>query len=163
MAPIIKFQARQKMNNWLSKATREKMVLRDLALETASKYHQIDDWRLYRRLKNKCNKLVKIDRSNHFKSLNEVHMKNNDSASLFKLSKNRMNIKTGGQPTAFLIGGKMITAPRDVANVQIDFFQKKIEDLIKNLPNEGIDPLLILKNALIRWGAKTDARPKFLS
>ena len=126
LAPIVKYQPRRKINNWLSKTTREKMTLRDLALETASKHHQTEDWKLYRRLKNKCNKLIKLDRSNHFKSLNEVHMKNNDSASLFKLSKNRMNIKTGGQPTAFLVEGKLVTAPKEVANLQIDFFQKKI-------------------------------------
>ena len=81
------------MNNWITKVTREKMLLRDLALETATRYHQTEDWSLYRKLKNKCYKMVKTDRSEHFKNLIELHMKNNDSAKLFKLSKNRMNIK----------------------------------------------------------------------
>ena len=137
------------------------MLLRDLARETATKYLQMDDWALLKKLKSKCNRMVKNDRASHYKSLNDLYIENNDSASLFKLAKQRMNIKNGGNPTVFLKNGKMVTAPSDIANMQMDYYCEKVKKLMENLPMDGIDPLFWLKNAMTRWGSKAKLRPTF--
>ena len=140
MAPIIKLQPRNKKNVWLKKETREKIILRDIARENASKSLKEEDWKLYKKLRNKCNFLVKKDRIIHFSDLNNLHIKNKDSSSLFKLANKCMNIKNSGTLTSFLAGGKVILSPKDMANIQMHFFNDKIEKLIKNLPKITLTP-----------------------
>ena len=63
------------------------MILRDLTRETASKSKRNDDWELYKKLKNKCNRAVKNDRALHQKQIDDLHVKNRDSAGLYKTAK----------------------------------------------------------------------------
>ena len=159
MAPIIKYQPRQGAKNWLKKETRQKIHLRNLARENAAKSLNRDDWNLYRRLRNKCTQMVKNDRKSHFSNLNNKYIQNGDSSSLFALAKNRMNMLKSGPPTGFLKNGKMVSKPKEIANMQIEFFEKKVEKFIESLPNENIDPLAVLKSALLRWGDEAKKRP----
>ena len=46
--------------------------------------------------------------------------------------------------------------PTSIANMQIDYFYKKVDDLINELPVTLIDPLKVLKNAFERWKLKAD-------
>ena len=120
-----------------------------------------DNWSLFKRLRNKCSLQVKKDRSSYFSSLNKICTEKGDSASLFKLAKKLMNLKNSGTPTCFSKNGKMVTAPREIANIQLNFYIEKIEKLIQNLPNDHVDPLISLKNALRRWGMEAKKHPKF--
>ncbi len=161
MAPITKFQPRIKVNNWLMKEAREKMRLRDLARETAAKHQQRDDWKLYRKLRNKCTRMIKNDRTSHFSKINILHIENRDSANLFKVAKNRMNITNCNKPTSFLKDGKLITAPKKLADLQVEFVDEKKKKKKKNLPDERTDPQKTLKDTIIRWGENANTRKKF--
>ena len=62
----------------------------------------------------------------------------------------------------FIINGEQISAPQKLADVQLWAFKNKIEKLMQNLPTLKGDPLVLLKNALQKWGMFADRRPKFI-
>ena len=161
MAPMIKIQPRRVVTNWVTVETRKCMTLRDIARDNAAKSKRPDDWGLYKRLKNKCNRLVRNDKAQHNKKVYNLHVENRYIAGLYRTAKNSMGIKSGGKPTSFLVGGETVSAPQKVANLQMQYFHEKITKLMEDLPNSNFDPLHYLKLALARWGDKVNTRPEF--
>ena len=70
MAPLKKIQPRKNVSNWITEETRRSMRIRDIAREIASNTQRPDDWLSYKILRNRCNTLVRTDRTKHFKNLN---------------------------------------------------------------------------------------------
>ena len=55
--------------------------------------------------------------------------------------------------------GKNVTAPQKIANIQVNYFSKKVKKLMDAIPDTNLDPLCYLKNALERWGNVKTSRP----
>ena len=134
MAPMKKIQPRKRNSNWVTFLTREKMLLRDQKHFLATSTQKNEDWLDYRILRNLCTKMVKSDRKLHFQKMNKIFEEENDSKGLYNHAKNRMGVVKNGKPTFFTVEGKIITSPKMLANIQIEYFHKKIEKLTSALP-----------------------------
>ena len=76
---------------------------------------------------------------------------NNDASKLFKLTKNQLGIKTGGPPETLHMDGKKISKPKEIVEVQINYFTDKIKKLKSNIQNTNTDPLKLLRKSMEKW------------
>ena len=94
---------------------------------------------------------VKEDRNNyflkHFKNMEE----NNDLKGTYKLLKKQAGWATGGNPSSFLLDGKLETSPRKLAETQMNFFKNKTQQLLNELTITNDDPLEILNKTMEKW------------
>ena len=132
-------------------------ILRDRAVSSQSPA----DWNLFKIMKNKCTASLKRDKKQHYINLYKKFENENDVSNLYKTTKHQLGWKSGVTPESFLIDGKRISSPAQLANIQLDFFNKKVKTLIDSVPTTNRDPLSVLKSALQRWGLRADLRPEF--
>ena len=151
MAPMKKFQPRNKRSDWISEYTKVLMVRRDVTRDLAVSTSLQEHWVEYRRLRNLCNASVKTDRNSNLKSLYENLQKEKNVRGLFELTKRKMGIKRTGSPEMFILDGRQVTSPREMACIQIKTFHDKIKKLIQELPVQVNDPLHFLNRAVARW------------
>ena len=155
LAPMRKSQPRRKISRWISNSSKALIIQRDIARDIAVISSQEEDWGTYRRLRNRCNKNIKKDRRDNQKEIFKKCQDNKDSKGLFRYTKKKMGWKVGGTPQVFQIDGKMITNPTTMANIQMEYYHKKVKKLVENLPPQTADPLSSLREAMARWGKAT--------
>ena len=151
-APMKIIQPRKDFKDWMDDETREMVRDRDAAREKARVSRLDEDWKNFKIIRNKCTLAI---RNRKKKQLAEVYLeieRNNDSKSLYNITKNHLGWKTGGLPQFYLIEGKTVSAPRAMAQEQLVYFNKKIEKLINELPPKTEDPLRVLKNRMEKLG-----------
>ena len=141
LAPMRKVQPRKQRSDWVSPETKTLMVRRNEARDSAVASSQPEDWVTYRSLRNLCNLRVKQDRKKNLKETYERLQENNDSKGLYNLTKKKMGWKSPGTPESFMIEGRRITSLKEMAEVQANYFQEKVNTLVRNL-----------KNVVRRWG-----------
>ena len=151
MAPIKKFQPRNKRSDWISDQTKELMIRRDNTRDLAVTSSLQEHWEKYRKLRNLCNSSVKTDRHSNLKSIYEKLQNENNVRGLFELTKRKMGVKKTGQPEMFIQNGKQITCPREMAGLQLKTFHEKIKKLLQELPLQVNDPLHYLNRAVRKW------------
>ena len=105
-------------------------------------------------------KEVKRTKEEHYRNLYDKIRVEADTKKLFKLTGELLDIRSGNLPQRFLIEGRVVSKPNEMSNSQLDFYNTKVENLIKNLPNSDRDPLRYLKEAMNTWEER-DARPIF--
>ena len=127
LAPIKTIQSRSKRCDWLSQSTKNMMKHRYNTRNTAVQSNLLEDWSLYRQLKNKCTARIKKDRSTNLKNKYEKLEKENDSAGLYKLVKSKMGWKTKGNPEFFLVDGRKVSNPKQMANEQVMQYHNKVK------------------------------------
>ena len=64
----------------------------------------------------------------------------NDTRNIFRTTKKLLNWKNGTSPTSFLIGGRLIRRPIDLANSQLDYFIAKVDKLTRRFQNNATNP-----------------------
>ena len=79
------------------------------------------------------------------------------------MTKRRLGWDNSGAPTSFLMNGKQVTSPKQMADIQIDCFVDKSKRLAEAIPAATGDPHWILKSALEKWGENARNRGKFKS
>ena len=84
-------------------------------------------------------------------SLYESFSAKNDVRSTFRTTKEILGWSSQGQPSCFLVKGKMIRRPVELANSLQDYFKEKISNLMKNLKKWDMDPLETLSKSMSRW------------
>ena len=62
IAPVKKFQIRVKYATWVTQETKDMMLERDLAQQTASSTALDRDWEIYRKLRNKVTSQLRKDK-----------------------------------------------------------------------------------------------------
>ena len=154
MIPLKRTQARNKAAQWLEAETLELMRKRDLARQKARITDDDADWENFRELRNVCTEKVKNYKKNHNKEKYEKFTKDNNSRGLFSAAKRDMGWTSGGPPTCFIIDGNIVEGHKNIANIQVRHYTKKIKNLIDKLPNLAGDPLSALKTAVTNWGPK---------
>ena len=160
-SPVRVVQPSNKIKSWITGDTMETFKKRDLARQTAKNCDLDTDWTQYRKLRNLATQNMRKDKKLHFKQLYENLEAKNDSQKLFKIIKNQLGLKGSGPPQSLVINGRKITAPKDLAEAQMKFFNEKVEQLISEIPRPTIDPLEMLKKSLERWGSTAGNRNKF--
>ena len=153
MSPMIKVQDRKNTGNkWLSQETRDMMTTRDNMRNLAATDMRQQDWDTYKELRNQCNLKVKSDRRQSLKTISDRYCEDKNSAGLFRMAKNRMGWTTMGPPNLFIINGKTVRSPLELANTLVNHYRQKLRKLKNNLPQITQDPMILLDMALHRWG-----------
>ena len=161
LAPMKVSQVRGNHKSWITKDSRDLMAARDLARRKAQQSQLPEDWLNYRQLGNCCSAKCKQDKKTHFMNLYKEHEEARDISSIYQLTKNQLGWRTGGPPSSLVVEGKVLSAPREIAEAQSKHFEKKVNDLKRNLPPTTGDPLHLLKKALNKW-TNADSRPLFV-
>ena len=67
-----------------------------------------------------------------------------------------MGCSSGSTPTTFLLDGNLTSSPKELAEIQNNYFMDKVDTLIEALPSNDVlpDPLIHLKSAMNRWEGK---------
>ena len=152
IAPIKVIQPRSKRCDWISQDTKRLMRERDSTRDRAVASNQMEEWNRYRKLKNECNTRVKTDRSTNLRKKYEDLEKKKDMAGLYKLAKSKMGWNKTGNPEFFMIDGRKVTNPKEMADLQVNHYHNKINKLIEELPGQTEDPTKVLKDTINRWG-----------
>ena len=151
MAPIKCSQSRKNPSSWVSPDMKELIKTRDRWREEARQSNQAEAWENYRKSRNLCNTQIKKDRQMHKTKLHEKLEKDGNVKGMFQLAKRQIGWTSTGPPAALLLEGIMTRSPLAIANAQINHYHSKINRLILQLPDNGQDPLEILRSALLRW------------
>ena len=163
MAPMQIIQPRRNPTNWISDITKAQILLRDQTREEAASL-QVGSpaaarcWENYKKLRNGCNARIKKDKKEHMEEKHRKLQEDKNTKGIYQYSKKQMGWKSNGPPTVLLDGGKMRRSPKDIANIQMNFFHEKIINLRNKLPDNGQDPLQVLNTAFARW-KKADVLP----
>ena len=153
-APIKVIQSRKGYRHWLSEDTKTKMTIRDTARDDAIANQSVDEWRTYRKLRNQCTKMTDRDRKAHLKQTYHKIAQEKDTKKLHKTTRELLGWTTGGPPSRFLIDGKVVESPRQLAMEQMKFYTKKLKDIRENLPDNTEDPLNKLDELFSSWEGK---------
>ena len=148
-------QPRRSYRNWISIETKQLMKFRDTIREVARETKSTEQWQLYRETRNVCSQKIKQDRTQHFRNKHEAFEKTNDSKGAYNLMKTQAGWKMGLTPKSFTVNGRKVTAPMEMANMQMEHYIGKVKKIIDNLPNLNLDPTEHLKLALEKWENKS--------
>ena len=156
LAPMKKVQISSKHKSWLTDSTRELIVQRDKTREEARTSGEDSKWRDYRTLRNECTSRVRKDRAKQYSDTFVNIDKNKDSKDLYNQAKTMLGWNSGKFPESFLVDGVVTNSPRQVANIQLNYFNDKIHKLISDLPQATGDPCRYLLKSMRRWRMRND-------
>ena len=154
LAPMTKVQLNKKHKNWLSTETRKLMTLRDSTRNQARTTNSAATWLDYKSLRNRVTLETRRDKRKHFEKIFINCETTNDTKTLYRVTKDQLGWDSGGPPDNFMIEGRKISAPKDMANIQLNTFLNKVEKLRSRLPILKGDPLHFLKKSIQKWGAR---------
>ena len=158
-APMKTVQTRTKFNSWISAETKVKMKERDTARDKAKATDEDLDWTEYRSRRNDCTARQHKDKAKHTKNMFDTIEKEGDSADLFKTTRTILGFSRDGPPASLKDNGQFKFKQVDIANLQADFFEKKIKKIKNSLPGVCLDPLQTLRRIHDRW--KPVSKPGF--
>ena len=133
-APWIKFQKRKYFSPWLTQATKDMMIQRDLWKKKASDLAKLTPgfvsedqkaaWVEYKRLRNLVNNKKKYDENNYKRD--RIEQVAGDPSKLWCKSKEFMDWKSTGTPTQIEVNNVLITSASKIAEVMNCFFIEKV-------------------------------------
>ena len=148
MAPIRTIQIRENYAPWLSSETKQLMAERDRAQKVAAETKSANDWKLFKRIRNKVNSILRNEKRNwqrkKFKDCEDV----NDTKQIWKTVKSSLNWTTSGAPTQLFYGGKLENQPSGLATCMNQFFISKVENLRESIGRSNINPLSKLQQLM---------------
>ena len=133
VCPIKNIQMKKNYNSWISIQTKELMLDRDNKLEVARNSGDPAAWKEYSKIRNRVNAKIDKDRKVHYKKLYEIHQDNNDVSATFRTAKQHTGWKATSKPVSFNIDGKLVSAPREMADKQMNVFHNKTRKLLDQL------------------------------
>ena len=150
-APMGVVQERIKYSCWLDVKTKAAMLERDINKELARLSKQPEDWNRYRTQRNRVTAMQRRDRKKYLSEVYREIENENDTANLFSTTRKLLGWKMSCPPKSFLVEGRPIRTQVEVANVQADFYENKVEGIKNRLPKVRTDPLYFLDRAFSRW------------
>ena len=153
-APLKLFQKRKNYRNWLNDEIKISLKSRDILREKARNSQCQNDWKTYRQARNQCVKKLKNCKNEYFKKLFKKVETEKTTKKLYNLAGELMGRNTIITPQQYLKEGTLIRKPAEMANLQMDFYVKKISDLMSKIKDEGRNPLRLLDAAINRWEDK---------
>ena len=137
MAPIKKYQVCPKYAPWLSEGTKELINERNLAHKRAAKSGKDEDWKEFKRLRNRINNILKKEKSSWQSKRLESCTTTSDT---WRTVKNWLGWTSGGPPSKLVIDGELKTKPKVLADGMNNFFVNKVTDLRAKIPACSKDP-----------------------
>ena len=156
MCPLTTVQHRSNYKPWISNETSDTMKERDRVREVARSSHDPASWQLYKSLRNKANSMVDKDRKHYYSEKYKKLHDTKDVSGTYKMAKVQAGWKATATPVTFNVQGKKITAPQEMADIQLDTFKKKTEKLLSQLPPPTQDPLSSLEEAMSKWEGRNE-------
>ena len=156
VAPIRTVQVRKNFKNWVDTELKSKMTDRDKLRETARRTGNPEDWALYRRSRNSVSKETKKTKERFYENMFNEMDAAKDSKKIYGLTKELLGWKSDSAPKCLLVEGKLLRKPCEIANAQLDFYEKKLNTLRGKLAPKTSNPLDLLKNALDKWDKKDE-------
>ena len=147
-------QYNSKTKPWLSDNTKLMMQQRDKLRENARQTGDPTIWNDYKTARNKVCTALDKDRKSHMKNIYQKHLENQDVSATYRTAKSQVGWSTTTTPVSFLVDGRRITSPQEMADVQLNTFKSKTDKLIEQVPPPQIDPLATLKKFLQNWTEK---------
>ena len=84
-----------------------------------------------------------------------------DVGRLYKTVKTQLGWSTNGPPISLLVDDRVTSSSQEMASTLLDYYRKKIEDLMTALPRVRKDPTSWLKNQIKTFGDYPARRKKF--
>ena len=94
--PIEKVQRKKDQKSWKTIETRKMMEDRDRERVKAAESNDDDDWKSYRKMRNKVLEKVRKYKKEHFKELFDKAEKTNHVKNTFRIAKEQLCWNTGG-------------------------------------------------------------------
>ena len=145
MAPIKKYQVCPKYAPWLSNGTKELINDRNLAHKRAAKSGNEDDWKEFKRIRNRVNSILRKEKSSWQSKRLESCTSTSDT---WRTVKNWLGWTTGGPPSKLVIDGELKTKPKVLADGMNSFFVNKVKDLRAKIPACRKNPFERLKKLM---------------
>ena len=105
--------------------------------------------------------LIDKDRKAHYEKIYKNYHENGDVSATYKTAKTQVGWKSVSSPVSFLMDGRRVSAPQEMAELQAKTFHNKTMKLINELPQPVVDPLSALQESMKKWGTKKDSRELF--
>ena len=117
------------------------MTERDIAQQVAATSKSEDDWKIFKRLRNKVNSILKNEKRNWQRNKFKKCEDEKDSKQIWKNIKSWLNWTTSGAPTQLFYEGRLETRPSGLADCMNRFFIEKVSNLRNNLGQSEDNPL----------------------
>ena len=137
MVPIRVFQNRKHYAPWLSPSTKNWMKLRDQAYDKALETMEMDDFGVYKKLRNKVSNILKTEKQVWL--FNKIREASENTGKSWKIIKSTLGWSSGGPPNQLSVGGRLIYKPREIAQEMNSYFVSKIKTIAANLPPSQVD------------------------
>ena len=146
MAPIKRFQTRTKYAPWLSNRTKNLMAEREAAQNKASQTDSLEDWRIFRSLRNQVTSKCREDKRKWEES--KLDPEENSCTDIWSTVRGWLGWGGAGTPSQLFWEGKLVSSPRGLSTAMNMFFIDKIKTLRSSIPEKTADPLLRMKEAM---------------
>ena len=153
LAPIKTFQSRANYAPWLSDETKLLKKQREEAQEKASRSNDLEDWRLFRAVRNQVTARSRSDK----KKWEENKLEK--GGDMWKTVKSWLGWKNSGPPNKLFYDGRIVTRPACIASSMNRFFVDKVKSLRLNIPQVARDPLKEMKQAMQHRQSKFKLSP----
>ena len=108
----------------------------------------VEDWVRYKRLRNDLAKVMQTEKMLWQQGKLASCEDNLNTGKLWKNILGWLNWRSTCSPTKLLNNGDMVTSPKRIADVQNEYYIKKVMDIRRNMPRQKNDPLATLKRIM---------------
>ena len=130
----------------MSQNTKHAIKKRNLAQQRANRTKDKDDWRYYKKLRNKVTNILRKEKK--LWQSNKLVQFGKDTSSIWKNVKSWLGWSSGGPPTKLMSNGNIYSKPKELASMMNSFFINKVRLLRENLPRDAGDPLILVKKLM---------------
>ena len=142
MAPVRTIQNRTSYVPYLTNDTKQlQAAVKDAQVKAAGS-GDLEDWRLYRSMRNQKNRAVKEDQLRWQK---DKLSSTANPADMWKAAKSMLGWGCAGPPTQLRHLGQYISSPKGIATTMNHFFLDKVKKLRENIPETDSDPIAKMK------------------
>ena len=119
-----------------------------MAQKTASRSGTVEDWELYKQLRNSVTAQLREDKVSWQKSKLESCENIGDTGKLWKNVLGWLNWTSTSSPTKLLSEGNLETSPSKMADIQNQYYVDKVRTIRRSFQGQNGDPLEVLRQRL---------------
>ena len=148
LCPMRTIQLRKNYAPWLSDNMKKLIKWRDGLHKKAVESQDKNDWGHYKKVRNMITNNLRFEERTWQRKNIQIHEGNSNSSGTWKTIKRILNWKSSGSPTRLYYNGILKTKSQEVADIQNDFFIRKIENIKKSMKSSNSDPLCLLRKLM---------------
>ena len=145
-APIKKIQIRTKFAAWLSEDLKLSMAERDVLQEKAVASQLEKDWINYRKIRNKVNRSVKMEKAQWQRR--KLESCDGDPSQTWGNILGWLGWSSSSSPSKLYSGNQIDTSPKKNAEIMNRYYVEKVKTIKAELPPPSVDPLSTLQEMM---------------